>query len=30
MPIQVNFGGTPWAFRIIASRQFILTSTFNF
>jgi hypothetical protein len=30
MPIQVDFGGTPWAFRIIDSRQFILTSTFNF
>jgi hypothetical protein len=30
MPTQVNFDGTPWAFRIIDSRQFILTSTFNF
>lgn len=26
----VNFDGTPWAFRIIDSRQFILTSTFTF
>ncbi|MCX6952484.1 MAG: TonB-dependent receptor plug domain-containing protein [Verrucomicrobia bacterium] len=30
MPTQVNFDGTPWAFRIIDSRQFVLTSTFNF
>ena len=30
MPTQVNFDGTPWAFRIIDSRQFILTSTFSF
>jgi hypothetical protein len=30
MPTQVNFDGTPWAFRIIDSRAFILTSTFNF
>jgi hypothetical protein len=30
MPTQVNFDGTPWAFRIIDSRQFILTSTFTF
>lgn len=30
MPTQVNFDGTPWAYRIIDSRQFILTSTFNF
>ena len=30
MPTQVNFDGTPWAFRIIDSRKFTLTSTFNF
>ena len=30
MPTQVNFDGTPWAYRIIDSRQFILTSTFTF
>ena len=30
MPTQVNFDGTPWAFRIVDSRQFILTSTFTF
>ncbi len=30
MPTQVNFDGTPWAFRIIDSRKFMLTSTFNF
>lgn len=30
MPTQVNFDGTPWAFRIIDPRRFILTSTFNF
>lgn len=30
MPTQVNFDGTPWAFRIIDSRQFVLTSTFTF
>jgi hypothetical protein len=29
-PTAVNFDGTPWAFRIIDSRQFILTSTFTF
>ncbi len=27
---QVNFDGTPWAFRIIDPRQFILTTTFDF
>jgi hypothetical protein len=26
----VNFDGSPWAFRIIDSRQFILTSTLTF
>lgn len=26
----VNFDGTPWAYRIIDSRQFILTSSFTF
>lgn len=30
MPTQVNFDGTPWAFRIIDPRQFIVTSTFSF
>ncbi len=30
MPTQVNFDGTPWAFRIIDSRKFTLTSTLNF
>jgi hypothetical protein len=30
MPTQVNFDGKPWAFRIIDSRQFILTSSFTF
>jgi outer membrane receptor protein involved in Fe transport len=30
MPTQVNFDGSPWAFRIIDQRQFILTSTFTF
>ncbi|MBI5766264.1 MAG: TonB-dependent receptor plug domain-containing protein [Verrucomicrobia bacterium] len=30
MPTQVNFDGTPWAYRIIDPRQFILTSTFTF
>jgi len=30
MPTQLNFDGTPWAFRIIDPRQFILTSTFTF
>jgi hypothetical protein len=30
MPTQVNFDGTPWAFRIIDPRQFILTATFSF
>ncbi len=29
-PTAVNFDGTPWAFRIIDSRQFILTSTLTF
>lgn len=30
MPTQVNFDGTPWAFRIIDPRQFLLTTTFDF
>jgi hypothetical protein len=30
MPTQVNFDGTPWAFRIIDPRQFILQTTFTF
>ena len=30
MPTQVNFDGTPWAFRIIDPRLFQLTSTFSF
>lgn len=30
MPTQVNFDGTPWAFRIIDPRQIILSSTFKF
>jgi hypothetical protein len=30
MPTQVNFDGSPWAFRIIDPRQFILSSTFKF
>ena len=30
LPTQVNFDGTPWAYRIIDPRQFILTSTFTF
>jgi len=29
-PIAVNYDGSPWAFRIIDPRQFILTTTFNF
>jgi hypothetical protein len=29
-PVNVNFDGKPWAFRIIDSRQFVLTSTFTF
>jgi chromosome condensin MukBEF complex kleisin-like MukF subunit len=29
-PIAVNFDGTPWAFRIIDPRQFVLTTTFEF
>jgi hypothetical protein len=29
-PVAVNFDGTPWAYRIIDSRQFVLTSTFSF
>jgi hypothetical protein len=29
-PTAVNFDGSPWAFRIIDSRQFILTSTLTF
>jgi hypothetical protein len=30
MPTAINFDGTPWAYRIIDSRQFALTSTFSF
>ncbi len=30
MPTQVNFDGTPWAYRIIDPRQMILTATFSF
>jgi hypothetical protein len=30
MPTQVNFDGSPWAFRIIDPRQFILQATFTF
>ena len=30
MPTQVNFDGTPWAFRIIDPRQIVLTATFSF
>jgi hypothetical protein len=29
-PIAVNYDGTPWAYRIIDPRQFILTTTFTF
>src|SRR5262245_36998327 len=30
MPTQVNFDGTPWAYRIIDPRQYILTATITF
>ena len=30
MPTQVNFDGTPWAYRIIDPRQFILQASFTF
>jgi hypothetical protein len=30
MPTQVNFDGSPWAYRIIDPRQFILQATFTF
>lgn len=30
MPIQVNFDGKPWAYRIIDPRQYVLTTTFDF
>ncbi len=30
MPTAVNFDGSPWSFRIIDPRQFVLTSTFTF
>lgn len=30
MPTQVNFDGSPWAFRIIDPRQYILQATFSF
>ena len=29
-PTAVNFDGTPWSFRIIDPRQFVLTTTFTF
>lgn len=29
-PIAVNYDGSPWAYRIIDPRQFILTTTFEF
>jgi len=29
-PIAVNYDGSPWAFRIIDSRQFVLTTSFDF
>ncbi len=29
-PTQVNFDGTPWAYRIIDPRQVLLTATFSF
>jgi hypothetical protein len=29
-PVAVNFDGSPWAYRIIDSRQFILTTSFDF
>lgn len=29
-PTAVNFDGTPWSYRIIDPRQFILSSTFTF
>jgi len=29
-PIAVNYDGTPWAFRIVDSRQFIFTAGFDF
>ena len=29
-PIAVNPDGTPWAFRIVDPRQFVLTATFDF
>ena len=30
MPTQVNFDGTPWAFRIIDPRQIVFTATLTF
>jgi hypothetical protein len=30
VPIAANWDGTPWAYRIIDPRQFILTTTFDF
>jgi hypothetical protein len=30
VPIAVNFDGLPWAYRIIDSRQFVLTTSFDF
>jgi len=30
LPTAVNFDGTPWSYRIIDPRQFVLTSTFTF
>ena len=29
-PIAANFDGTPWAYRIIDPRQFVLTNSFIF
>jgi len=30
MPIATNLDGTPWAYRIIDSRQFVLQFYFSF
>jgi TonB-dependent Receptor Plug Domain len=30
MPVAVNYDGTPWSYRIIDPRQFVLTTTFSF
>jgi hypothetical protein len=29
-PVAVNYDGKPYAYRIVDSRQFILTATFDF